>query len=334
MEKKRKEWEAIGIIEEEESDEFLLGIAEAEAQALSSPPPISTKRGKVITESAAHTQTHNHLLGFGGAKVKQEKEGEEEEGAYYLAALRGSKSTLWQQRVKPVIRVSSNSNNPTRTGLAGSGISSPEKMCPCGLGACVVYTASTEKNRGRTFYKCPLKPENGGCGFFQWCDGGDNNASTGGTITQSSYASSKSGNGCAWPEIQCPCGAGPCSVLTAKTGKNIGQQFYRCPVIQGSCGFFKWCNDNPVAATAPVCATKVYSYMDDSNTRNHALKAGSTCFKCGKEGHWARDCQTSSSVSTLTESRGRPAPSGACYKCGKLGHWAKDCTSSQVPLKF
>lgn len=33
----------------------------------------------------------------------------------------------------------------------------PEKSCPCGLGICTVLTANTEKNRGRKFYKCPLR---------------------------------------------------------------------------------------------------------------------------------------------------------------------------------
>ena len=43
-----------------------------------------------------------------------------------------------------------------------------EKQCPCGVGACVVFTA----NPGRKFYKCPLSLgqvstflfQNGGCG--------------------------------------------------------------------------------------------------------------------------------------------------------------------------
>lgn len=41
------------------------------------------------------------------------------------------------------------------------------------------------------------------------------------------YASNSS-----FPDLPCPCGAGFCLILTAKTGKNVGQQFYRCPLNQ------------------------------------------------------------------------------------------------------
>ena len=40
---------------------------------------------------------------------------------------------------------------------AGSDSEIAEKSCPCGLGICLVLTANTEKNRGRKFYKCPLR---------------------------------------------------------------------------------------------------------------------------------------------------------------------------------
>ena len=40
---------------------------------------------------------------------------------------------------------------------AGSDGLVPEKACPCGLGSCILLTANTPKNRGRKFYKCPLR---------------------------------------------------------------------------------------------------------------------------------------------------------------------------------
>ena len=43
----------------------------------------------------------------------------------------------------------------------------PTRRCPCGRGACAVFTAGTSKNAGRRFYKCP---GDGGCSFFLWCD--------------------------------------------------------------------------------------------------------------------------------------------------------------------
>lgn len=66
------------------------------------------------------------------------------------------------------------------------------------------------------FFFIFFSQENGGCGFFEWCDGG------------SAWNSSNS----MFPDLPCPCGDGSCLVLTAKTGKNIGRQFYRCPANQ------------------------------------------------------------------------------------------------------
>ena len=45
----------------------------------------------------------------------------------------------------------------------------PTRRCPCGRGACAVLTATTSKNAGLRFYKCPAARD-GGCNFFQWCD--------------------------------------------------------------------------------------------------------------------------------------------------------------------
>ena len=44
----------------------------------------------------------------------------------------------------------------------------PTRRCPCGRGACAVFTATTSKHAGRRFFKCPAASE-GGCNFFQWC---------------------------------------------------------------------------------------------------------------------------------------------------------------------
>ena len=69
--------------------------------------------------------------------------------------------------------------------------------------------------------------ENGGCGFFEWCD----NASGATYMPNMSFDSRSSSQ---FPDLLCPCGAGSCLILTAKTGKNVGQQFYRCPANQVS----------------------------------------------------------------------------------------------------
>jgi hypothetical protein len=34
------------------------------------------------------------------------------------------------------------------------------------------------------------------------------------------------------PELHCQCGGGICVVRTAKTEKNLGRQFFKCPLPQ------------------------------------------------------------------------------------------------------
>ncbi|KAF9666126.1 hypothetical protein SADUNF_Sadunf16G0196300 [Salix dunnii] len=280
-------------IEDTDDDDFLSQVAQAESEALSAS---NIKRRKFTTvgfnENYENTKTTTMTI-----KVKEENNNEGD----YMAALKGSKSTLWQQRIKGV--------------------------CPCGLGVCNVFTANTERNRGRDFYKCPQRQEAGGCGFFQWCDESSAANNCGGFGGGGSHNSTSSNS--VFPELQCSCGAGSCLILTSKKGDNNGRQFYKCPENQGGCGFFKWCDDNTASAGLQASAPKVaYFNMNDSSNKSIGTRTGSSCFKCGKEGHWAKDCgmSTSDSPATFGASSGS---SGTCYKCGKPGHWARDCTLDQ-----
>ena len=65
------------------------------------------------------------------------------------------------------------------------------------------------------------------------------------------------GDGPAEPAMACPCGLGPCTVNTAKTERNMGRQFFKCPVRDGGCNFFKWCDEAPPAG-APNNPTASY----------------------------------------------------------------------------
>ncbi|XP_011045616.1 PREDICTED: cold shock domain-containing protein 3 [Populus euphratica] len=310
-------------IEDTDDDDFLSQVAQAESEALSAS---NIKRRKITTVGFNENQENTKTTTTTTIKVKGEYKNEGD----YMAALKGSKSTLWQQRIKAVgsSKLPPPDYNARGGGGGGSGVVAPEKVCPCGLGVCNVFTANTERNRGRDFYKCPQRQESGGCGFFQWCD--ESPAENNGGGSHGSVSNS------VFPELQCSCGAGSCLILTSRKGDNNGKQFYKCPENQGGCGFFKWCDDNTASAGLQSSAPKVCFNMNDSSNKSFGARTGSSCFKCGKEGHWAKDCGMSTSDSPATFGAGSGS-SGTCYKCGKPGHWARDCTSSQyknVPQQY
>lgn len=318
-----------------EDEEFLAEVAAAEAIALS-----AKRRKTTATPTFAATPTASSRTG-------------NDEGAY-TAVLRGSRSINFQQQFQfskphnnalphhtlPTSSITNNNAVPSGGGgdscfkcgksghwardcnAAAAASVDPDKACPCGLGACLVLTAKTDKNSGRKFYKCPLRQENGGCGFFEWCD--QNSGTDNMNIRSQTYSSNLS----SFPELSCPCGVGPCLILTAKTGKNIGQQFYRCPSSQGSCGFFKWCSDQRITDgfSDSVNSSRIHTNLHDMSSKNRST-SGSSCFKCGMDGHWAKDCPQSS-LKYSSNLGGQCASQGTCYKCGKPGHWAKDCSSS------
>ncbi|KAJ6896567.1 hypothetical protein NC651_022689 [Populus alba x Populus x berolinensis] len=49
------------------------------------------------------------------------------------------------------------------------------RMCPCGAGSCSLNIISTGPDRGRWYFACRIKKNQGACKFFQWADSEGNN---------------------------------------------------------------------------------------------------------------------------------------------------------------
>ncbi|KAK8968239.1 hypothetical protein KSP40_PGU017443 [Platanthera guangdongensis] len=327
-------------VEDVIDDHFLSLIEEAEADAIAA--------GGIIKRPKLSDATSG-----GGGRQENQEEGS------YMAALRGSRSSLWQRQQNDLNLLKKDSGGsglgsrssaatPSSTLAAGAcfkcGMTghwardcggaqagsadhtdglAPSMPCLCGAGTCLVLTSNTAKNPGRLFYRCPLKAENGGCNYFEWCD----SPSSGITV----YGQSNS----EVPVLHCPCGAGSCLILVCKSGKNEGQQYYKCPGNEGrgSCGFFKWCCELGSVPRQSSFSQQFHGSFSVSKSQSSVDKTNSSCFKCGQEGHWAKDCQNQPSNSSLVGGISQPSfagsgsgsTTGTCFKCGKSGHWARDC---------
>lgn len=227
----------------------------------------------------------------------------------------------------------------------------PPPRCRCGLVAARRAVHKEGPNQGREFLCCPLPSEKNPCNLFEWV-APDTEALNGSPAVSA-------GNAVTAPEatgVVCYCGQAAATMTVKKNGPNFGRSFLKCAKPQEQqCSFFTWTSDPaPEAANAVATANK---YAPGT-----AIVA--PCFKCGKGGHWARECPnvdggksgqvggegdgalpiptdghmtgrtTEQKMEWTPPPPERPQGSGrltsvfggeTCLKCFASGHWARDC---------
>lgn len=166
-------------VEDDEDEDFLAQVAAVESHALS-----HSKRFKSTPASAPTTTSQAY-------SVNHPKEANKVPEGAYLAALRGfapQRNNLVSAQSRVVssgskLKVVTADAGGDQLGFVADGVcfkcgkpghwardcdsakvgegiqqpSEPEKPCQCGSGVCLVLTANTERNKGRRFYKCPIR---------------------------------------------------------------------------------------------------------------------------------------------------------------------------------
>lgn len=197
-------------------------------------------------------------------------------------------------------------------------------VCGCNNEAILLTVKKDGPNKGRKFYKCRLRSEEGGCNFFLWApedaDGTMDSSRNSNTSNFQNFSNGHQNSNFSNEfqnqndsVIQCNCNL-PANMKTVqKEGPNKGRNFYACPKPIGQgCGFFKWTedvneNDNGGGSGSNYSYNR-WSGNNRGGSKNTASRGGHKdkrsapyknpnqtrarrkCGNCGQEGHIRTKC--------------------------------------------
>lgn len=141
---------------------------------------------------------------------------------------------------------------------------------------------------------------------------------------------------------RCECGLEASLKTVSKEGPTKGWRFYCCPKENASvrCRMFEWEDeagdeDDEGGGGGGGGGWTVESVRERTRGAGGGGSGTSgSCYKCSREGHWAKDCPGEPAGAAAGPSRGGGGGGGGggvsrgggqCFKCGEEGHWSSDC---------
>jgi DNA topoisomerase-3 len=179
-------------------------------------------------------------------------------------------------------------------------------------------------NKGRHFFSCAA-PRESSCNLFDWADKGLIPIPT---ATQSvSHQTQQATNAAGRVGPVCRCSETSALKSVQKEGPNKGKTFWACSrPRESTCNFFEW-----AATDADHSLSSLPSHLSSAQNPAAGL-SGSSCFRCGQTGHWAKGCPSTAAKSDTNG--GIHSAGNKCFKCGEAGHYSNNCTNANVKRRY